>query len=159
MASWQQAYFRQAYSDFQMFKKLRSENHPLCHQFHFLQMACEKLGKAYITPPFSTPEMSHKTFANLVQYLKSSPEIKRYLGYQDRNDQYRQFLSGLLPLATEIENLVPQGLFHANTEYPWGQAQEIKSPLDHTFANVDQDFRLPRLIALIEKLLEMGWND
>ncbi len=48
---WRSALMVQARSDFEMLNFLRFHNAPFCHQLHFLQMATEKLGKAFATAP------------------------------------------------------------------------------------------------------------
>jgi hypothetical protein len=43
-----QAFYEQAWSDWQAYEALtRVLKLPRCHALHYLQMACEKLGKAY----------------------------------------------------------------------------------------------------------------
>lgn len=43
------AFYRQAQADFETFKRLSEiDSIPLCHRLQFLQMACEKLSKAYL---------------------------------------------------------------------------------------------------------------
>lgn len=45
---WARAYVAQARSDWQLFERLREmESVEMCHHLHYLQMACEKLAKAY----------------------------------------------------------------------------------------------------------------
>jgi hypothetical protein len=42
------AFYRQAWSDWQAYKLLaEADGLPRCHALHYLQMACEKLAKAY----------------------------------------------------------------------------------------------------------------
>jgi hypothetical protein len=45
---WAEAYLEQACSDWQVWQLLRSQKLPSCHALHYLQMTCERLGKAFL---------------------------------------------------------------------------------------------------------------
>jgi hypothetical protein len=44
---WSDAFLTQARSDWQVFEHLYDSDFPECHALHYLQMATEKLAKAY----------------------------------------------------------------------------------------------------------------
>ena len=44
---WALAYARQGHSDFAIYQLLALRGVAVCHPLHYLQMACEKIAKAY----------------------------------------------------------------------------------------------------------------
>jgi hypothetical protein len=53
--TWRDAFLKQAHSDYSVYKKLNELRLPLCHKLHYLQMATEKLAKAYQCNNRNTP--------------------------------------------------------------------------------------------------------
>lgn len=138
-ADWALAYARQAQADFRAWELY--EQHPEavaaeCHKLLFLQMACEKLCKAYLiragTPP-ETLQASHGYIANPLPVV-----IRQHIivSGQDPN-RMRGVLSLVRQLAGEIEVLNPAVKRDRhrpdNCEYPWEAGSQIVSPLDWTF--------------------------
>ena len=121
--SWRDAFLKQARSDYSMFESLNEAKDPLCHKLHFLQMATEKLAKAYLCDWKSGPPK--KTHLGLVDFLKRSKgrrELRRKLGYGDKKNYaaYVTYIDSLLDIAGKVERLAPSGkLNQVNPEYPW----------------------------------------
>lgn len=62
MNRFQRVWWVQAKSDHEMFVVCRSNGLPRCHSLHFLQMATEKLAKAYFWRSGNPPPKSHSGF-------------------------------------------------------------------------------------------------
>ena len=97
--TWKNAFLRQARSDFRTFRDLQKGNAPLCHQAHYVQMATEKLAKAYLCPPDGEPPRpTHDALVKFLRVCIERPEIRRRLGFGDVTI-CRAHIRGLLPLA------------------------------------------------------------
>ena len=137
-AEWALGYARQAKADFIAFEgiqQLSAINE--CHKMLFLQMACEKLCKAFLILGGTTAQAlqsSHGYIANplpvvirqQIVALKGTPNAMK--GVQALTKH----------LANEIEMLNPAidrvGQRPDNCEYPWEDAsQSLHSPLDWQF--------------------------
>ena len=80
-AAWGRAFARQAWADFDMWHRLENEREGFgewkvseCHKYHFLQMACEKLCKAYLCASGTDPhrlQSSHAYIAKPLPPMKS----------------------------------------------------------------------------------------
>jgi len=136
---WAIAFARQADADFRAWELY--EMHPEavaaeCHKLLFLQMACEKLCKAYLIRSGTPPEVlqgSHGCVANPLPVV-----IKRQILALGRNpSKMRGVLAQVRHLAEEIEVLNPavrrDGRRPDNCEYPWEAEGRVSSPLDRTF--------------------------
>lgn len=139
-AEWAQAYARQAGADFKAWDAMQgTDGFRPCHQMLFLQMACEKLCKAYLidagTAPPAALQASHAYIAKNLPRVLHEQIITRVRSLKG--------MAGVLrltrQLAGEIELLNPAvdrgGQRPDNCEYPWeDNNQVIRSPLDWTFA-------------------------
>lgn len=80
---WAEAYLEQARTDWQMWQVIRNQKLPDCHALHYLQMTCEKLGKAFlITGRSITPgqaQNSHIAFKRFLQVASRNPALQRLL--------------------------------------------------------------------------------
>lgn len=140
-----QAYASQSQSDFRVYQALLQSADLLeteeCHSLHYLQMACEKIAKAYRlrdTVRFSEEDLySHVVFSGFIQTLLKSPQIKKRFR---ANDAKRRHLERYArSLAREIEKLAPavdRGRTPANVEYPWIEEQAVFVPCQFSFANL-----------------------
>lgn len=145
MNDYQERWWRQAKPDLEVLQLLEKQHRASCHQLHYLQMATEKLGKAYFWHKGVPPQKSHANFvrflrslcslsgaarANLVTALK----FKRY-------DDLKRWVKLAMPLAYELESLAPDLANDGpNPEYPW--------PFDAPrFVPAEYDFRLWRNLA------------
>jgi len=120
--SWRDAYFLQARSDYDAFKELNNPRIPICHRLHYLQMAGEKLAKAYLSPSNGEPpKKGHQKLVNLLKVLKGRREIRRKLGFGDDHNAFCSYVDSLTRFAGQIELLAPVGTNdrRMNAEYPW----------------------------------------
>lgn len=138
-ADWALAYARQAGADFHAWELY--EQHPKalaaeCHKLLFLQMACEKLCKAYLIQISDQPMDLQASHGYTAKHL---PTIVRRQILALGEDPARR--RGVLTLARhisgEVELLNPAvrrgGARQDNCEYPWSAGDRVVSPLDWTF--------------------------
>jgi hypothetical protein len=133
---WGTAYARQAQADFDTWNFLRKSELPECQKLHFLQMACEKLSKAYLCKAGSDPkhiQSSHAyTKKNLPVVLRDELVIQNAGA-----GLIRDFLKYARTLAREIELLSPAvddvGQRPDNCEYPWEDGKKLWTPMAYTF--------------------------
>ena len=136
---WVRAYARQADADFtawELYERFPDAVSSECHRMQFLQMACEKLCKAYLLKSRS---------AAIDDVIKSHGFVKKHLSMILRqglsqkkyyNAQIQRVQKQFNQFAHEIEVLSPaqdRDKRPDNCEYPWKQGSEIKSPLDWPF--------------------------
>ncbi len=119
---WSDAYLDQARSDWNVYLGLAGDSSvPPCHELHYLQMATEKLSKAFLLASTSNPSKmkhGHSAFVKFLRTASRSPALAQSLGMHGR--QLKSHLDALKPVAFEVERLAP-ALAHggANSEYPW----------------------------------------
>ena len=148
---WRNAFLDQARSDHAILVRLADPAVEYCHRLHYLQMISEKLAKAYSTPPGSTapPPTIHSAFVRMLQILKSRPEIRRQLGFDDAT-RFKSYIDSLLDLVRKIERLAPSqaGLTLPNPEYPWEDmsTHQIQVPARFGFAEFDP--KKPKMIKI-----------
>jgi hypothetical protein len=118
---------------------LRDPKLPSCQQLHFLQMACEKLSKAYLCWRGADPNTlqgSHAYISTTIpqiviqQLSRQSPKAQQSGG---------SVMRGIRTLARQIELLAPAvdaaGRAPANCEYPWEDSTgTVRVPAEHKFA-------------------------
>lgn len=109
-----------------------------CHHLHYLQMACEKLAKAYRFRDTGTLPSAlltqHVGFAKFINSFLLSPRIReRFTGKQD---QLRAIQRECNRLAREVEQLAPavdRGNSPQNAEYPWQDGDRIVTPCEYDY--------------------------
>ena len=119
------AFFDQARSDWQTYEYLtRAASVPRCHPLHYLQMACEKLGKAYrLRNPSANVDAivtRHAGFAQFINEFLRSPAVLE--DYEGQSARHKTVCKTSFALAREIEKLAPAvDRTHSpeNAEYPW----------------------------------------
>jgi hypothetical protein len=143
---WSRAYAKQAQADFETWKKLRVtdgvRNIPLCHQLHLLQMACEKLCKAFLvskTTSLEDLQSSHAYTAKTLHLI-----AKNFFAHNSSRPlpkcSFR--LSLIKNLARQIELLSPAVNDNQkrpdNCEYPWESPTGIiHIPCEYEFPNLN----------------------
>ena len=141
--AWADAYYRQARSDWRLFEELRvRKDVERAHALHYLQMATEKLAKAYRFRDTRTKEedllSSHVGFERFLRlFLGSADVVRRYAG---RNAQLLRVRRECCHVARAVETLTPSVDPEAspvNAEYPWADGERVVAPVDHTFSQVD----------------------
>ena len=69
MNACQRLWWEQTASDYEVFRLLREQGAVHCHLLHYLQMATEKLGKAYFWRTGRPP--TKKSHASVVKFLQA----------------------------------------------------------------------------------------
>jgi hypothetical protein len=138
---WGCAFAKQAKADFNGWNALHADSPlPECQKLHFLQMACEKLCKAYLCKAGSDPlvlQTSHAyTAKNLPIILRQQISL---MG--DKAPKNSKFLiQRSQELAREIELLAPSvddgGRRPDNCEYPWEKNGKLYVPAEWSFSNL-----------------------
>ena len=151
---WSEVFFTQASSDWQLYEHLRQTSFPECHALHYLQMATEKLGKAYLfagRTHSKTIRSTHHALTKFLQLASRNDALQQVIGMTAR--QLRAHVQQLLPLAYEVEHLAPT-LAHdgPNPEYPWEAPPGFfHAPATHEFALI-KALEEPRGYNLIKPL-------
>jgi hypothetical protein len=137
-AAWRLGYARQAKADFRMYQALEADPAAeTCHRLQFLQMACEKLVKAFLCSAGEDPGAllsSHAYVkAHLPTVLRQEAVFRNFTG-----PGAREVLRRSRHLAEEIDVLAPAvkrgGRRPDNCEYPWEDAAgTLHVPLDWSF--------------------------
>lgn len=130
-------YAEQSRSDFTVYR-LHLQNAEECHRLHYLQMACEKIAKAYrLRNPvtFSFEDLySHVVFSKfIIIFLKPTPVKGRYRTQEAKRRQMERYARAL---AVEIEKLAPavdRDQTPQNAEYPWIVGETIFVPCRHSY--------------------------
>ena len=138
----QRLWWRQAQSDHAIFVQLRQGGAHECHLLHYLQMATEKLSKAYLWRSGHAPPKNH---TGCVRFLKALQDrrnklnrLAKVLGFQRQKDLV-DWLSKVQALAYGLQNIAPAEAGDGpNPEYPWPHEAPTQCPISHTFALWDQ---------------------
>ncbi|MGB2606477.1 MAG: hypothetical protein WBC78_22935 [Candidatus Sulfotelmatobacter sp.] len=157
---WARAYAKQALSDLDAREKLERAGAHKCHRLHFLQMAAEKLCKAYLTTS-NGHENIRKTHAYIERNL---PLIARNFYRGANNSRIPAWeISEIRRIARQVELLAPAcddgGTRQDNSEYPWEEAQgNVRVPSEYNFPNIDDgptNKAIVKLIRLIRTASEV----
>lgn len=132
------AYAEQSRSDFAVYR-VHLQNAEECHRLHYLQMACEKIAKAYRlrdTRSFGEDNLySHVAFSRFIsEFLKAKALRERYRSQDAKRRHMERYARGL---AASIERLAPavdRERTPANTEYPWIDGAAVFVPIEYRFA-------------------------
>ena len=150
---WARAFLEQARSDWQMWQLIHSQKLPGCHELHYLQMTCEKLGKAFLIAGRSiSPQQakaSHVAFKRFLQVAARNPALQRLM--EMTSSQFRAHVKKMLPIAEAIERLAPAlAQDGPNVEYPWESPnRQIHIPVSYAFL-VLRDLSEPSGLGLIK---------
>lgn len=135
--TWRNAYFVQAQNDYQIFREFKKRTDiAMCQKLHYLQMATEKLAKAFMSAPAGgPPPRVHTVIVGFLRMTKNRPEIRRQLGFGFDQQAYGLYINGLIEVAEQIERLAPVGNEErANPEYPWiDGGGDVVCPVHYTF--------------------------
>ncbi len=138
MNSAQQLWWQQAESDLQVFDLLRRTGQAECHQLHYLQMASEKIAKAYFWRQGKAPRKEHAGFVQFLRFLghiqMDSRDRVALLFTFSRFGDFQDWLRSLAPLAYDLEHLQPQLANEGpNCEYPWPHSNPRWNPVGYAF--------------------------
>ncbi len=134
----QARWWKQARSDFSIFVLLRRAGAHECHLLHYLQMATEKLSKAYLWRSGHAPP---KKYTGFVRFLKALLDrrsadlewVSKALGF-GRPEDLDKWVSSIQTLAYSLQNIAPAIAWdRPNPEYPWPHASPTDCPADHPF--------------------------
>lgn len=132
----QTLWWRQARSDFGLFETLRRGKASECHLLHYLQMATEKLSKAYLWRSGNPPPKSHTGFVRFVRAVVDRNDLQRVapvLGFAN-SAGLETWAKGALLLAYSLQNIAPaEANGGPNPEYPWPHDSPAHCPVDHSF--------------------------
>lgn len=128
----------------------------VCHSLHYLQMATEKMGKAFLLAhneiSAEDAERNHEGFAKYIKIAARNHALARKL--EMRPEKFRDLINDrFVPLAQRIEQLAPAlAKGGANPEYPWRDNSGFNIPCQWDFDPVVQD--LTRSRAMFQRLIE-----
>jgi len=156
--NWAKAFAKQSLSDLNVREALVTARVEKCHRLHYLQMAAEKVCKAFLSTSKGQGQVG-RTHSVVERNL---PILARqfYAVINSNNDMARWELSEVRKLAREIELLAPAirdgGSREDNTEYPWlDSGGAIRIPCEHTFPGLcDNSRTIVRLIRLMRTAAE-----
>ncbi len=139
MNRFQQSWWEQAASDHELLNLLRREGMGICHQLHYLQMATEKLSRAYLWRNAKPIKKSHAGFGLFMRLLTQVSETQQQEKLAQifafgRFEDFQNWVRSALPLVYEIERLAPSLANEGpNPEYPWPTAVPTVSPIKYGF--------------------------
>ena len=133
------AFYRQAASDWQAYKTLAATpDLARCHSLHYLQMACEKLAKAYRLRDTASDVdeivSKHTGFAKFINSFLRSPAL--VAEYKGRDAQHQSVCADAAKFAREIEKLAPaidRTTSPENAEYPWQRGDHVLVPCEYDY--------------------------
>ncbi len=133
----QKLWWKQAQSDHALFVQLRRAGVHECHLLHYLQMATEKLSKAYLWRSGHAPPRAHAGFVRFLRALLDRraelDRIATVLGFQRQRDM-DHWVRNIISLAYSLQNIAPaQAGNGPNPEYPWPHESPAECPARHTF--------------------------
>ena len=140
--AWAAACFTQDAEEWTVFLQLHARRDmPVCRALHYLQMATEKLAKAYRFRDTDTAtevlRSSHVGFRAFLKDYLNSPRIRD--AYKGRDAQLRRIRRDAEKLARAVEQLAPAvdriGR-PGNTEYPWEDGINILIPAYFNFPDL-----------------------
>ena len=134
----QQLWWEQAACDHAAFKELRGQGFAQCHTLQFLQMATEKIAKAYFWRSGSPPPKSHAGFVQFLRFLGQirQPDRGRIaaLFTFGRFTDFQTWIYSVQPIAYSLERVTPDLANNGpNPEYPWPHSAPQFAPATHDF--------------------------
>jgi len=134
----QRLWWRQASSDYALFLQLRHLGADECHLIHYLQMATEKLSKAYFWRAGTAPRKAHIGFVRFLKALRDrrgaeQERVAKSLGFA-RPAGFESWISNAQDLAYALQNIAPaEARDGPNREYPWPHHLPLHCPAEHKF--------------------------
>ncbi|MBI4704863.1 MAG: hypothetical protein HY744_27480 [Deltaproteobacteria bacterium] len=140
--AWAAAFAEQARSDWSVYRLLALEPEVArCHALHYLQMACEKIAKAYRARDTAAelPDLlgRHVGFAKFVSSFLLSPAVRQE--FSGKEAQLSQLRAAFRHLARGIEKLAPavdRQDAPENAEYPWARGDEVIAPCRYDYPSL-----------------------
>jgi len=132
------AFYDQALSDWKVYGHLTRLGLPRCHELHYLQMACEKLAKAYrlrnVSADVDGIISRHTGFVGFINVYPRSPAI--LAEYEGQDARHKEVCRTSSTIAREIEKLAPaidREESPENAEYPWEREDTVLVPCQYPF--------------------------
>ena len=133
-AAWATGFALQSQSDWAIYQKLADDKDvPRCHALHYLQMACEKIAKAYrcrdTAATLDSLMSRHVGFRKFLESFLKSPTVKQ--AYHGHEAQRQQLARLARKLAAGTESLAPavgRETSPQNAEYPWADGDVVVAP-------------------------------
>jgi hypothetical protein len=103
-------------------------------------MATEKLAKGFLSKGSGRPpKRTHYLLRTFMNVSRSQHDWREQIGYGQNPKAYGYYIDSLLPVAEQIENLVPEATFNRiNAEYPWiNEDGDVECPCKCDFAHID----------------------
>lgn len=154
------AFHAQAGSDWAVYLHLAAlPEHPRCHALHYLQMATEKLGKAYrLRDTSAATEELQSEHTGFAGFMSAYMNRRASQSAPDR-DAGEALKRHAVNFAREVERLHPsvdKVRRPQNVEYPWPEAEQVGVPAQYDFPNLSF-LREPRgraFLALVQRALD-----
>jgi hypothetical protein len=136
---WARAFAKQGASEltvYQELETLRSSGKLKadCHELHFLQMALEKIGKAYVLRFGNAQIQNHRSSHDVVDlFMKNvqrDPAFKTLLGAAET---LRKEVRNLAVAIEQLSPAIERGFSPQNCEYPWSDGSKLTVPVDVKF--------------------------
>jgi hypothetical protein len=137
---WAIAFHQQGRSDWVIFREFNGRSDvPRAQALHYLQMATEKLAKAYRLRDAKTDldQMNHVGFLAFFNMYMRSPQMREE--YKGKTAQWRIVQRECERFARNVELLAPavdRQVHPDNTEYPWEAGGAVIVPILYTFPNL-----------------------
>ena len=138
MNHYQKLWWEQSACDHQAFEDMRGRGGNQCHLLQFLQMATEKIAKAYFWRSGSPPPRSHAGFVQFLRFLGQVRQRDReriaILFTFRRFDDFQSWIHSVLEIAYALERVTPDLANNGpNPEFPWPHAAPQFTPAAHDF--------------------------
>jgi len=151
---WARAFARQALCDLDAREKLTRADAHKCHRLLFLQMAAEKVCKAYLTVA-----NGHENVSNTHGYVaKHLPRIAVYFYGVTGNRMAEWERRAIESFAREIQVAAPackDDNREDNCEYPWEDGQgTVRVPCEYNFPKIDDSAQNNAIVKLIRLIRE-----
>ena len=129
-------YLTQARSDFHALRALKGADP--CHQIHYLQMATEKLAKAYFWRVGKPLKKRHDFFVKFLRAARKRGDIGRILGIKPTAN-WEAYVDSVLPVTLAVEQMAPSEAGDGpNAEYPWPHEAPEQAPATFAFPVWDE---------------------
>jgi len=147
METWRTAHLKQARSDLAVFDAI--SNQPICQQLHYIQMATEKVAKAYLSAGDERPPQIHDVIVRFLRACRGNSFLQN--ACRMRREQFRAYVKSLLTTGEQIEDLVPaKNVDKPNPEYPWQENDKVIAPVDYPFVRLQlTQTKMARLIEFV----------
>jgi len=158
----QKLWWEQAKSDHAAFVCLRHAGVHECHMLHYLQMATEKLSKAYLWRSGTPPPRSHVGFMRFLRALlgRRRTDLRRIAKVFEfaRPKDMDAWVGQIGSLAYMLQNLAPTEANNGpNPEYPWPHEMPEHCPALHSFelwSRLRDHVHGRNLLRFIERAIE-----